>query len=134
MSPSRSRNPRLMRTGSGRSRPSPRRGARRASSPAKRAERLQGKSIERAASSAPAVFCAGVSRGHITSTEDGILLNLRVSPGAKSSSIEGFYGESALKLKVAAPPLNGKANTEAERFLAKLLGISRSNVTVVRGT
>ena len=74
-----------------------------------------------------------MSRGHITSTEDGILLNLRVSPGAKSSSIEGFYGESALKLKVAAPPVNGKANAEAERFLAELLDIPRSNVTVVRG-
>ena len=74
-----------------------------------------------------------MSRGYITSTEDGILLNLRVSPGANRSSIEGPYGESALKLKVAAPPVNGKANAEAERFLAKLLGISRSNVAVVRG-
>jgi uncharacterized protein (TIGR00251 family) len=82
----------------------------------------------------PAAFCAGVSRGYITSTEEGILLNLRISPGARRSSIEGFYGKSALKLKVAAPPVNGKANAEAERFLAKLLEISRSNVAVVRGT
>jgi uncharacterized protein len=63
-----------------------------------------------------------VSRGCITSTEDGILLNLRVSPGAKHSSIEGPYGESTLKLKVMAPPIDGKANAEVERFLAELLG------------
>jgi uncharacterized protein (TIGR00251 family) len=75
-----------------------------------------------------------VSRGYITPTEDGILLNLRISPRAKRSSIEGPYGESALKLKVAAPPVYGKANAEAGRFLAKLLGISRSNLAVVRGT
>jgi uncharacterized protein len=74
-----------------------------------------------------------VSRGCITSTEDGILLNLRVSPGAKHSSIEGPYGESALKLKVVAPPIDGKPNAEVERFLAELLGTSRLNVAVVKG-
>jgi uncharacterized protein len=74
-----------------------------------------------------------VSRDFITATRDGILLNLRISPSAKRSSIEGPYGESALKLRVAAPPVDGKANAEAERFLAELLGIPRSDVTVVRG-
>jgi uncharacterized protein len=81
----------------------------------------------------PAAFCAGVSRDFVTAVRGGILLNLRISPGARRSSIEGPYGESALKLKVAAPPVNGRANAEAERFLAALLGIPRSDVTVVRG-
>ena len=74
-----------------------------------------------------------MSRGFITAINDGIRLDLRISPGARRSSIEGPYGESALKLKVAAPPVDGKANAEAERFLAELLDIPRSNVTVVRG-
>jgi uncharacterized protein (TIGR00251 family) len=72
-----------------------------------------------------------VSRGFITAIRDGLLLNLRISPGARRPSIEGPYGESALKRKVAAPPVDGKANAEAERFLAELLGILRSDVTVV---
>jgi uncharacterized protein YggU (UPF0235/DUF167 family) len=58
-----------------------------------------------AASSAPAVSCAGVSKGFLIPTKDGTLLNLRVSPA------------------------DGKA--EVERFLAKLLGVSRSDV--IRG-
>jgi uncharacterized protein len=74
-----------------------------------------------------------VSRGFITATRDGILLNLRVSPGAKRTSVEGLYGESAVRLKVAAQPVDGKANAEAERFLAKLFGVPPSDVTVVRG-
>jgi uncharacterized protein (TIGR00251 family) len=74
-----------------------------------------------------------VSRDFITATGDGILLNLRVSPGARHSSIEGPYGEGALKLRVAAPPAGGKANAEAVRFVAELLGVPRSDVTVVRG-
>jgi len=85
-----------------------------------------------AASFAPAVFCAGVN-SKVIPTKDGVLLNLRVSPGAKRTSIEGLYGENAIRLKVAAPPVDGKANAEAERFLAKLLGVPRSDVTVVRG-
>jgi uncharacterized protein (TIGR00251 family) len=73
-----------------------------------------------------------VSKGPITAAKDGTLLNLRVSPGARRSSIEGPYGESALKLKVAAPPVDGKANAETERFLAELLGKPRSDAAVVR--
>ena len=41
--------------------------------------------------------------------------------------------DEALKLRVAAPPADGKANAETERFLAKLLGIPRSDVAVIRG-
>ena len=61
------------------------------------------------------------------------MINLRVPPGAKCSSIEGAYGGDALRLRVAAPPVVGKANAEAERFLAEMLGDPRSEVAVVRG-
>jgi hypothetical protein len=74
-----------------------------------------------------------VSRGFLVPTGDGVIIKLRVSPGAKRSSIEGAYGDDALKLRVAAPPVDGKANAEAERFLAKMLGVPHSEVAVVRG-
>lgn len=74
-----------------------------------------------------------MSRGFLVPTGDGVLIRLRVSPGAKRSSLDGAYGEDALKLRVAAPPVGGQANAEAERFLAKLLGVPRSEVAVVRG-
>ena len=75
-----------------------------------------------------------MSKGFLTPTRDGILLNLRISPGAGRTSIEGPYGEHALKLRIAAQPVAGKANAELERFLAKLLGVSRSDVAVIRGS
>lgn len=84
-------------------------------------------------SSAPAAFCAGVSRGFITPIEDGILINFRVSPRAKRTSIDGPYGENSIKLRVAAPPTGGKANAEVERFLAEILGTSPSDIKLVRG-
>ncbi len=74
-----------------------------------------------------------MSKDFLTPTEDGTLLNLRVSPGAKRTSIEGPYGGRALRLRIAAPPVDGKANAEVERFLAKLLGVPRSDVAVIRG-
>ena len=73
-----------------------------------------------------------MSKGFLTPTRDGTLLNLRVSPGAKRTPIEGPYGERVLKRKVAARPTDGRANAEIEHFLAELLGIPRS--TVVRGS
>jgi uncharacterized protein (TIGR00251 family) len=72
-------------------------------------------------------------RDFIRSTKDGVHVQLRVSPGAKSTAIKGLYGECAIKLSVAAPPTEGRANAEAERYLARLLRISRSEVSVVKG-
>ncbi len=74
-----------------------------------------------------------MSKGFITPIRDGIRLNLRVSPGAKRTSIVGTCGEDAIRLKVTAPPVSGKANAEVERFLATLVGIPRSDVAVTRG-
>jgi uncharacterized protein len=73
-------------------------------------------------------------KGFLTPARDGILLNLHVSPGAKRTSIEGPYGENALKLKVASPPVDGKANAELESFLAESLGVPGSDVAVIQGT
>jgi uncharacterized protein len=72
-----------------------------------------------------------VIEGFVVPTSDGAKIKLRVSPGARRTSIAGAYGEDAIKLRVAAPPVEGKA--EAERYLSELLGIAASDVSVVRG-
>lgn len=74
-----------------------------------------------------------MAEGFVSRKGDGTLLTLRVSPGAKSNSVEGAYGEGALKIKISAPPVDGKANEEVRRFLAGTLGVSRSRVEIVRG-
>ncbi len=66
--------------------------------------------------------------------EKGILtLSLHVHPGAGKSQMAGLYGESALLLRVAAPAVEGRANRDCRRFLAKALGVPVSSVTIVRG-
>lgn len=63
-----------------------------------------------------------MSKGFVASGKDGAILDLRVSFGAGRTSIGGHYGEHALKTRVAAPPVVGEANVEAERFLAGVPG------------
>jgi uncharacterized protein len=63
----------------------------------------------------------------------GTYLRLRVSPGAKSTAVKGLYGEAALKLSVAAPPTDGRANADIERYLAALLMVHTSQVAVAKG-
>jgi uncharacterized protein (TIGR00251 family) len=66
-------------------------------------------------------------------------LALKVTPGARKNEILGWEDDypqvgRVLKLKIAAPPVEGKANKEIILFLAKALGIPRSAVEVVHGT
>lgn len=75
-----------------------------------------------------------MAEGYLRSSADGTLLTLRISPGAKQTGIDGPYDESALKLRISAPPVDGKANAEITCFLSRLLGTARSDVEVVRGS
>ena len=66
--------------------------------------------------------------------ENGTLtLNLHVQPGASRTEWAGTHGDSALKLRLAAPAIEGRANQACIRFLAKAAGVPRSAVTILRG-
>lgn len=62
----------------------------------------------------------------------GITLTLHVQPGAKRSEIVGLHGE-ALKLKLAAPPVEGKANDALLRFIAEQFQVSLRDVALQQG-
>ena len=64
--------------------------------------------------------------------DDGVLLTLHIQPGAKKTEIVGLHGD-ALKLRLTAAPIDGKANEALTGFLAKTLGIPKSRVTLVSG-
>lgn len=63
---------------------------------------------------------------------DGVLLTLHIQPGAKKSEVVGPHGD-ALKLRLAAPPVDGKANEALIAFLAGELGIPKSQLSLVSG-
>lgn len=61
-----------------------------------------------------------------------VRLPVRAQPRASRTELSGEYG-GALKVRIAAPPVDGAANDELIRFIAKTVGVPRSSVRVVAG-
>jgi len=68
----------------------------------------------------------------IQSTFDGLLLPVKVVPGASRTRVLGEL-DGRLKVAVAAPPKRGKANEALIAYLAKRLGLRRRQVSVATG-
>lgn len=64
--------------------------------------------------------------------EGGATLTLHIQPGARRSEIAGIHGD-ALKIRLAAPPVDGKANAALIEFVAERLGLPRSAVLLKSG-
>ena len=60
------------------------------------------------------------------------LLRLRIVPNARKSEVVGPYGE-AIKIKIQAPALEGKANEAVRKFLAERLQVPPARVELVSG-
>ena len=63
---------------------------------------------------------------------DALILSIHAQPGARQTLIQGLHGD-ALKIRVAAPPLDGRANDEIRRFLANVLQVPQRDVTIMSG-
>lgn len=63
---------------------------------------------------------------------NGLLLFCHVQPGASNTKIMGIYG-TTLKIALAAPPVDGKANKELCVFFAKLLNLPKTSVSITSG-
>jgi uncharacterized protein (TIGR00251 family) len=62
----------------------------------------------------------------------GVRLRLRVQPRASRTEVAGRHGD-AIRIRVAAPPVDGAANEAIVRFLAERLGVPRAAVRLERG-
>ncbi len=67
---------------------------------------------------------------------NAIVLLLHVVPGAKRTEVAGVHGEGAaarLRVRLGAPPVDGKANAELRRFLADAYDVPLARVSIDRG-
>jgi uncharacterized protein (TIGR00251 family) len=69
---------------------------------------------------------------YIREKDGSIVLELRVSPGAPQSRLVDIQ-EGRLRVKIAAPPSDGKANAELITFFAKSLGCAKKEVLIKSG-
>jgi len=59
-------------------------------------------------------------------------VSIRVVPRSTKEGVAGFEG-GVVKIRLNAPPVEGKANEALVRFLAKAVGVPRSRITLVTG-
>jgi len=64
--------------------------------------------------------------------DGALVLCLHVQPGAKTTAFAGRHGD-AMKLRLAAPPVDGKANAALCAFLADFCGVAKSAVSLLSG-
>jgi uncharacterized protein len=64
--------------------------------------------------------------------EGAVHLRVRVQPRAARTELAGEH-EGALRIRLAAPPVDGEANAELTRFVAKQIGIAASRVRIAHG-
>lgn len=68
----------------------------------------------------------------IKDSASGAIFTVRVHPRARKNEIRGEVGD-ALKLSLTAPPVEGRANQACIEFLANLLEVPRSSITIAAG-
>ena len=70
----------------------------------------------------------------IKACPEGVLLRLKVSPQASRASIKGIFNDNdgpRLKVSVTAPPEDGKANAAIITFIAKLINVPKTTLSIV---
>jgi hypothetical protein len=72
--------------------------------------------------------------GHqlVSEIPGGVCLNVTVQPRSSRSELAGIH-EDRLKIRIAAPPVDGEANGELVKFLARLFGLPKSAVSILQG-
>jgi uncharacterized protein (TIGR00251 family) len=68
----------------------------------------------------------------ITSTPDGVLIDVRVTPRASHSRLDGAHA-GALRVRLHAPPVDGAANDELIAVMAEAFGVPKRAVAIVSG-
>lgn len=63
---------------------------------------------------------------------NGVVVSVKAQPRASRTEVAGLFGDE-LKIKVAAPPVDGAANQALIEFLAETLGVAKRDVTLARG-
>ncbi len=64
--------------------------------------------------------------------ENSLNIQVQIQPGSSKDQIIGIHN-GRLKIKISAPPVDGKVNQNLIEFIAKALGVSKSKIEIVKG-
>lgn len=72
-------------------------------------------------------------RPHFHGGRKGAALAIRVTPRSGKNEITGILDDGTIKVRLAAPPVDGKANAALIEFLAEILDIAPSKIEIISG-
>lgn len=70
---------------------------------------------------------------YFTVTDAGVILNVRAQPRSSKAGVDGLFGDDAVKVRIRAAPVDGKANKELVETLADAFGLAKSAVVFKGG-
>ena len=76
---------------------------------------------------------SGIMKGWIEEKDGCVVLNVRVTPRAANDAVVGVMDGKVLKIRIQAPPVDGKANAYLVRYLSGLWNIPRSEIEILSG-
>ena len=65
--------------------------------------------------------------------KQGAALTIRVTPRARKTEIGGVLDDGTVRIRIAQPPVDGKANKALIKFLSEVLGVRKSKIDIVAG-
>jgi len=74
----------------------------------------------------------GMNQSWINQSDDGVIIAVHAVPRAAQDAVQGLHGDT-LKIRLHAPPVDGKANEALISFLSKRLNIPKNNITLKSG-
>lgn len=86
----------------------------------------------RPSTASPALPAGAAAPTFLTWQADGALIDFAVVPNARRTELAGLH-DQALRLRLAAPPVDGAANEALQRWLADEVGVAKSLVQLHRG-
>lgn len=63
----------------------------------------------------------------------GAAIAIRVTPRARKTELSGIMADGTLRIRISAPPVEGKANKALIKYLADVLGVRKSRIEIVAG-
>ena len=75
----------------------------------------------------------GMNQPWISESDEGVIITIHAVPRAANDAVQGLHGD-ALKIRLHAPPVDGKANEALVSFLSQKLNIPKSNIALKSGT
>jgi len=70
---------------------------------------------------------------HLHDGRKGAAIAVRVTPRARRNEIVGVMRNGTIKIRLVAPPVEGKANAALIKFLADVVGVAQSKIDIVAG-